>query len=1225
MRAELIVKTRTLVGVSDLTIAAPIRKGLVPSLEALSYRTRARSVMRVLNSSRSSSQEYALLRPFSDSVERVGGIHSVRVALIGDTVMLAATFDGNFDAYIRVLYQKVATLLDLIFCNTEGHRGCHAASFEQWRDWVYSCQVETDLFYSHPGLAFDDVQYLRDAERRHRARADDDLDATRQRVLTPEMLAWEAARRLPLRPPNGPSPLPTGTLETLKQGLQALSVLYRLADLYLPGTEDGELLQRAARFLLLELNQLDTRKLLPADNPLTAPVRTRFAKQLAWFEALLPQPPRAAPPAPTLDLRDLQGGILDSYPPQVTHGCLLLLHVDDGAAGAKLLTDLLPLLWCHADELPEDQPLKVLTTVAFSCEGLRAFGLGDEDLERFPREFREGMEARSSVLGDLRINHPRRWRLPERNWPAASGAKVQLQAVHLVVQMRTAGATGSELQDDVGCSAHPLHAAVQALMAPGGVARAGVQLLSVQPMRRAYPGNPVREHFGFVDGLSDPQIGRAPAPYARYDNRVPLGELLLGHANQVDAAPELKMPWLFNGSFLVVRKLRQDVERFQQVVAQAATATGLEPALIQAKMMGRHPDGEPLAGRQGASSNDFDYQADPQGDRCPFQAHVRRVNPREPLGLHQPPGRRVPRIMRRGMSYGLRADQAPHVSERGMVFMAYNASIAEQFEVLQRWLSGGNSSGALSAQSDPFCGVPTVGDARVFRFSEGGQVHRVPLDDAGTGAEHDGPAPIVRLEWGMYLFAPSISALKALRDRAASVGAAPVNLPWSASDGLRLLARLEAEAAADPPCAVALWKAALEDPDERRYFRSASIWAAIREHRGGVLRTPYGVLVADAQRVMEVFSNTHDRYTMRQHRDERMAPSIGEIYLGLDAGPTYKVQAEATNRAIRAITMDEGFQLAHKATRTFLQGAIEATRQQAIHFGLPSWELNLDIKEVSDFVLEQACKLWLGLPTETTPQFQGGGYRWDWKPGQPPLIPGHLTAPSRFIFQPQPGVDVRRIGIEYGRALRQAALAHVQALRKAGSTPTERLAQAIFAAFSDDDLVARTLVGTLMGMLPTVDGNLRSTLNEWLQDGSFWRLREAVRELPATPSLAEVAARLRAPLYRSMQLRPMPELVWRTVAPGKAHVLGPVPVEPGDRIVLAIVSTTQQALAAGAADVFPVFGGDRSAAAAPLHACPGHAAGMGLLLGTVCALLQAVGDLRPSPVPLSLTFVGPTP
>ena len=230
---------------------------------------------------------------------------------------------------------------------------------------------------------------------------------------------------------------------------------------------------------------------------------------------------------------------------------------------------------------------------------------------------------------------------------------------------------------------------------------------------------------------------------------------------------------------------------------------------------------------------------------------------------------------------------------------------------------------------------------------------------------------LVRLEWGMYLFAPSISALKALRDRAATVGAGPVGLPWSASDGLRLLTRLEAEAEADPPCAVALWKAALEDPDERRYFRSASIWAAIREHRGGVLRTPYGVLVADTQRVMEVFANAQDRYTMQQHRDDRMAPSIGEIYLGLDAGAAYKKQADATNRAIRKLSVEDGFVLAHEATRVFLHNAIQGTIAQAIHFGLPSWELNLDVKEISDHMLQRASEAWLGLPTADNAAVQG--------------------------------------------------------------------------------------------------------------------------------------------------------------------------------------------------------------------------------------------------------------
>ena len=80
MRKELTVKTKTLVGVSDLTIAAPIRPGLVPSLDSVTYKSRVKAVLKVLNTSRSSSHEYSLLRTFSDSVERVGQIHSVRIA-----------------------------------------------------------------------------------------------------------------------------------------------------------------------------------------------------------------------------------------------------------------------------------------------------------------------------------------------------------------------------------------------------------------------------------------------------------------------------------------------------------------------------------------------------------------------------------------------------------------------------------------------------------------------------------------------------------------------------------------------------------------------------------------------------------------------------------------------------------------------------------------------------------------------------------------------------------------------------------------------------------------------------------------------------------------------------------------------------------------------------------------------------------------------------------------
>jgi hypothetical protein len=268
---------------------------------------------------------------------------------------------------------------------------------------------------------------------------------------------------------------------------------------------------------------------------------------------------------------------------------------------------------------------------------------------------------------------------------------------------------------------------------------------------------------------------------------------------------------------------------------------------------------------------------------------------------------------------------------------------------------------------------------------------------------------------------------------------------------------------------------------------------------------------------------------------------------------------------------------------------------------------------------------------KSTP-FDSGGYRWDWADTQPPLIPGHLTWPSRQIFQPLPGDAVTTYGTKYGQALRRAANAFVVQHRdaKPQTVPTAPLSKAMFEAFpdrSDDDLVARTLVGALMGFLPTADGNLRGTLNEWLRDGTFWRLRQSLGT--ATPVSHQQADDAIGPaLKETMQLRPTPELVWRTAV--KGHPLGGVAVDSGDRIVIAIVSATQRRLEQRHADVSPVFGGTRKKAAAPwgpgmpTHACPAMQAGMAVMLGVLAGLLQARGNLRPSPAPLSLTFEGVT-
>ena len=184
MRSELIIKSRSLVGASDLTLLAPIKTGLVASLESVTYKTRIKRLLKTLNSGRASSHEYALLRPFSDAVERVGKIHSVRVAIVEpDRLLLSVTFDGSWESYLRVLWQKVGTLLDLIFCNTEDYVSARDHRFEEWAGWIDRVQIETDFFYGMPGLTVDDVKYLRGEELLHRKRpgcTDTDLAATRQ-------------------------------------------------------------------------------------------------------------------------------------------------------------------------------------------------------------------------------------------------------------------------------------------------------------------------------------------------------------------------------------------------------------------------------------------------------------------------------------------------------------------------------------------------------------------------------------------------------------------------------------------------------------------------------------------------------------------------------------------------------------------------------------------------------------------------------------------------------------------------------------------------------------------------------------------------------------------------------------------------------------------------------------------------------------------------------------
>lgn len=1259
MRADLLIKGRSLTGTSDLTLFAPLKRGLVPSLEAMSYKTRTARLLKLLQGGRVSLHEHALSRPLSDAVERVARIHSVRVCIVepDDRVMLAVAFDGTWESYIRVLWQKVGPLLDVIFCNTEGYV-LSSDGYEAWCGWVRRVQTETAFFFSTHGLTVDDVHWQRGADAARRAAATPEeaaLVEVRHRVESAEAIARRVGQTT-TRP----------ALDAVRQGLQSLALLFRLTELYLPGTDDGEVLQRAARDLLAEFRPLVADPdLLPE---LIAPIRRRFGRQLDWLNGGTPDRTRHLP---TLDAEhkalpddpaDVQAGMLHGYA-RCDAGALVWLAFAgadakaQAAAGRRFIERALGAL--HTEATPAARATFAVN-LALSAEGLRKLGLGEELLAQWPQEFREGMEARASVLGDYRMNHPRRWRLPQRNWRPDSpvlaadpkAPPVATAAVHAVLHFRCRLAAGEER-----LPAQQLPKAIHDRLVE--LASRDATVLMVQPMRRQKNRQgQAAEHFGFADGFSQPRFERAAVrsdgqPW-RYDNRAALGELLLGYPNEADFAPprdeaDPRSRLLHNGSFMVVRKLRQDVAEFRRVAAAAAAAAGqgVAPELVEAKMMGRWHNGSPLHGAPdaagppatGAEANDFDFGSDAQGERCPIHSHIRRSNPRFPARpAGQPPGARRARLVRRGMSYGpaLSADEGNAAEDRGLVFIAFNASIAEQFELVQRWISGGNGSGGYSGHADPLLGVPEPGQQRRFAFEHGGRRIDVPLDRAPEVFREHEARPLVRLEWGQYLFVPSISALKWLATQPPAQA-----VPWTADAGRARIAALQALEAKCPHAALAAWKVEIEDPQASEQLATASFWAAVRQHHGGVLRTAYGVLVADPALIDGVLKNDR-QFSVRGYR-QRMVESRFDIFLGLDDGPRYRQLASRVNAAIGQLPEDGTFELARGAADAVLSAFVAGESALAHSAGAQRWELNIDVREVGDRVLSVLCQAWLGVAHHATaqPREKGelldGSWRWNWAPPQPPLCPAHFTPPSRYFFQPHPGDEVRQWGERCAAALADALTATAARHRrgrtlpqslpdKDGKTGDAFLAKAVFDALphEPDDTVGRTLAGVMMGFLPTLDGCARLVLNEWLRLGTFWELRAAWLADDEAPSHAKARRLLMPAMTRALQFRGTPELIWRTAVGSDAKV-GDVALADGEIVVLALTSATQAQAERGSDDLYALFGGDRSQDGAPTHACPGYTAAIGALLGLLAGWVGCRHTLRASPAPLAFTLEGPAP
>lgn len=278
-----------------------------------------------------------------------------------------------------------------------------------------------------------------------------------------------------------------------------------------------------------------------------------------------------------------------------------------------------------------------------------------------------------------------------------------------------------------------------------------------------------REHFGFRDGVSQPFLDLnlgAPAPGGGTPHRdgswkpVAPGEIYLGAPDEdgLIALQPFNKKLSFGGTYLVFRKLEQDVPGFRSFLAKQHDSKADQNRLA-AQMVGRWPDGAPVVRHPHAdaevngvtgegSLNDFRYHSeDPHGRCCPIGSHIRRTNPRDTGGRDDV---KRHRMMRRGISYGgplLPSESIGDGRKRGMYFICLNSKIDLQFELVQReWINGGEFLGQVGAGRCPLTGT-----------------------NLGTRQDEflaaDAIAPIVNIpafvrnKGGEYFFVPSLDAI----------------------------------------------------------------------------------------------------------------------------------------------------------------------------------------------------------------------------------------------------------------------------------------------------------------------------------------------------------------------------------------------------------------------------------------------------------------------------------
>lgn len=277
------------------------------------------------------------------------------------------------------------------------------------------------------------------------------------------------------------------------------------------------------------------------------------------------------------------------------------------------------------------------------------------------------------------------------------------------------------------------------------------------------------EHFGYVDGRSQPLLtqldlhaeAEEKGGIDLYDPTTPIGQILFADPLVPNGAGL--------GSYFVFRKLEQDVAGFkhaEDLLQDSFTTDPGDDELAGAQIVGRFENGIPVtlatAPPVAPVTNNFNYDEDTQGARCPFQGHIRKTNPRGSSPGGKDFDKKV-QMARRGITYGVRI-QDPTTKELldqpndgvGLLFMSYQKSIKDQFHFMQKNWANTPKFPHVRPEEAPDGIDPIIG--------------QLAAGDGGTVVEHKWPnhaelqqvQGFVHLKGGEYFYAPSPEGLRRL-------------------------------------------------------------------------------------------------------------------------------------------------------------------------------------------------------------------------------------------------------------------------------------------------------------------------------------------------------------------------------------------------------------------------------------------------------------------------------